>query len=728
MSTFVRAAGSSAVARPTSRPSERVRRRCASLERLEPRRLLASFPVTNLNDAGAGSLRDAITSANGIAGDDVIPIEVNGVISLASALPDLSSNIDVQGPGPELLTVRDSTGFLRIFTIAAGTVTLSGMTVADGSSSGIRNAGTLTISNCVVRGNRATTFGTSGGAGVYNSGTLTATGSTIRDNTAFGSGGGIRNVGGDVSLSDCAFINNVAQSGALARGNGGGIANSGTLSVITCTFDNNTAGTAGGGVFNGGTFAVSGSAFTLNTANYGGGVHSDPGAPGTVSHCTLNENGAGTGGGIAVVGIGGAGSNPMNRTRGGTSEIEGSGYLTVTHCTLNGNSGGGIYNGEVLAVLSSTLSNNSGGGIVNDLGILLTVGNCTFRGNSGRGIYNFGGDASVFNSTFSDSGNGLYNDFFFEDFFPGTMTVANSTLAGSAASFAVNITGCSLTVNNSIVSSIAGAHLGSHNLIGGAPLLAPLADNGGPTWTHALLPGSPAIDAGSNALAVDGQGNPLVTDQRGPGFARIVGGTVDVGAYEVAAQVPVTVTESSFHYATAPHRLSFTFSGDVAAAIGTDDLLVQNLTTGQTVPQSAFDLAYNVATRVATFTYTGNGGGFGGVLADGNYRATLLASGMPLATDHVFNFRFLNGDANNDGRVNLQDFNVLAANFGQSPRDFTQGDFNYDSVVNLQDFNILAGRFGIVLTPALAPGFSERGGSVGEARIRVDDLPLDLLQ
>ena len=54
----------------------------------------------------------------------------------------------------------------------------------------------------------------------------------------------------------------------------------------------------------------------------------------------------------------------------------------------------------------------------------------------------------------------------------------------------------------------------------------------------------------------------------------------------------------------------------------------------------------------------------------------------------------LAGDANHDGRVNLQDFNRLAAHFGQSPRDFTQGNFNYDSVVNLQDFNRLAARFG----------------------------------
>jgi hypothetical protein len=84
---------------------------------------------------------------------------------------------------------------------------------------------------------------------------------------------------------------------------------------------------------------------------------------------------------------------------------------------------------------------------------------------------------------------------------------------------------------------------GSHNLIEdgsgglpdtitGDPQLGPLQDNGGPTWTHALLPGSPARNAGSNALAVDSTGAPLTFDQRGPDFARQVGSTVDIGAFE----------------------------------------------------------------------------------------------------------------------------------------------------------------------------------------------------
>ena len=104
-------------------------------------------------------------------------------------------------------------------------------------------------------------------------------------------------------------------------------------------------------------------------------------------------------------------------------------------------------------------------------------------------------------------------------------------------------------------------------------------------------------------------------------------------------------------------------------------------------------LSYDAATNTATVT-------FDGPLPDGRYTATLLAAGItgtagvPMASDYVFNFFILRGDANHDGRVNLSDFNVLAANFGQTNRTFSQGDFNFDEAVNLLDFNLLAGRFG----------------------------------
>jgi hypothetical protein len=97
-----------------------------------------------------------------------------------------------------------------------------------------------------------------------------------------------------------------------------------------------------------------------------------------------------------------------------------------------------------------------------------------------------------------------------------------------------------IVMQNSIVAENAAAtdhndfvgndHFLSYNLIGGSPLLGPLQDNGGPTLTMALLPGSPAIDAGDPAPE-----DPPEWDQRGPGFPRIVNGTIDIGAFDVQA-------------------------------------------------------------------------------------------------------------------------------------------------------------------------------------------------
>ncbi len=184
------------------------------------------------------------------------------------------------------------------------------------------------------------------------------------------------------------------------------------------------------------------------------------------------------------------------------------------------------------------------------------------------------------------------------------------------------------------------------------------------------------------------------------------------GVFARRYRVRPNVTASSFAYRTVPHRVGFTFDEPVAASLGPDDVTVLNLTTSQTIPPTDFALAYDPATETATLTYVGAAG----ALPDGNYRATLHAAGVhapngnPLPADHVLEFRFLTGDANNDGTVNLSDFNLLAANFGQSGRDYTQGDFNYDGTVNLADFNLLAARFGASLAPdgAAVPG---RGGA-----------------
>ena len=113
------------------------------------------------------------------------------------------------------------------------------------------------------------------------------------------------------------------------------------------------------------------------------------------------------------------------------------------------------------------------------------------------------------------------------------------------------------------------------NLVGVAdPGLGTLADNGGPTQTIALLAGSPAIDAGSNTLAVDPQGNALTTDQRGTGFPRKVNGTVDIGAFEVQS-----VTNNPVPTLTAilPNRIGVGYSSPLTLTVTGSDFVSQSV-------------------------------------------------------------------------------------------------------------------------------------------------------
>lgn len=181
--------------------------------------------------------------------------------------------------------------------------------------------------------------------------------------------------------------------------------------------------------------------------------------------------------------------------------------------------------------------------------------------------------------------------------------------------------------------------------------------------------------------------------------------------------VPPTVNSASFIFdgfwlPDPPHRLTFDFSENVITSLGDDDLVLDNLTSGTSLPSSYWHVDYDLVSRRATVIFPGFRNR---TLPDGRYRAKLVAAGITdlagnrLPADYLFTFFVLSGDTDHNGNVNLEDFNTLAQNFGQPDRTFSQGDFNYDRMVNLLDFNILAMRFGQVLAaPALAGPFSSR--------------------
>jgi hypothetical protein len=225
--------------------------------------------VTTINDGTApvpaGSLREAlanvcpnspnntITFATG-AGQAFDPATGPHVIQLAAALPAITKNIIVQGPGANMLEVRGSQVNLnsfRVFTIgsAATNVNISGMTISGGSDAlgggGVSNAGTLTLSDCAVGTSSNTNITTGSGGGINNSGTLTIDRCTISNNVATVSGGGIFNAAlATLTVKNSTISTNTSNGGANT---GGGVNNAGTATFTNVTV---AANLLGGGIVN----------------------------------------------------------------------------------------------------------------------------------------------------------------------------------------------------------------------------------------------------------------------------------------------------------------------------------------------------------------------------------------------------------------------------------------------------------------------------------------------
>ncbi len=354
--------------------------------------IAATFTVTNANDSGAGSLRQAMTDANAAAGADTVvfgsPFSSAQTIQLATSLPDYNSSdpLTITGPGSNLLTVRGNDTF-RIFTLTTNsTVTLSGMTITNGRDTffgggGIyKQFGTLSITNVVITANAA-----NGGGGVqlFNGAILNAANSTISNNAA------INGEGGGISAIQSSLINltNTTVSGNTATGSGAGIrATDGATAVINgSTFTNNaTTGGAGGGVSSNVSVAVSNSTFTGNSAYNGGGAISNTGTA-TVTNCNISNNSSARGDTFGGAGGGGIAS-------GGTSlTIIGSNISNNTSARVGGGIARGANGATTTIITDSTISNNTvtstegsegGGGIILGGNDTSTITRTTISGNS----------------------------------------------------------------------------------------------------------------------------------------------------------------------------------------------------------------------------------------------------------------------------------------------------------------------------------------------------------
>ena len=377
-----------------------------------------------------------------------------------------------------------------------------------------------------------------------------------------------------------------------------------------------------------------------------------------------------------------------------------SGKLTLRSSTIAGNSvantpaekglpavssfGGGISAANVLLV-NSTLTGNSaaGGGAIDGANVVLI--NSTISGNTANGGAAISADSvSLTNSTVTLNTSTLANT---GAIAVGNAIIKNSIVSANTAALSSrssDVVATAATINYSLIGSMQVAFLDTqasgNNQFVTNPILGPLQANGGVVSTHAPLANSPAINRGSNLLAIDDLGNSLITDQRGGGFARIIGSSVDIGAVE-------TGTQPTFDFGDAPASFPVLLLNDGARhAIGA-------LKLGATLSAEA--------NGQVSATATGDTSGDDGVIilaslvavagATTTSSVSVIASG-PGKLDAWIDFN-RDGDWNDEGEQildsaaivqgdNLVSFNVPAA--GTSPLGGgTFARFRFSSVGNL---------------------------------------------
>jgi len=445
--------------------------------------------VTTSNDDGPGSLRRAIALASP---KSIITFDphLHGTIWLTSRDLVIGKPLQIRGPGANVLAISSGSHDYKVEISLGAVVSISGLTFNKSkklSSSFIYNEGSLTLTDSVISDNEG---------GIFNDGgTLTLAHTAVLDNTASSDGGGIYNDNGMVKLIDSTITGNVAASNSQ----GGGIANiGGTVSLVNSTVARNSSTGNGGGIFNFGTLTLTNSTISGNmTIGNGGGIANYSlknvaiSSTVTLINSTVSSNTTiGNGGGIANYSYNSALASSM---------------LTLTNSTVSENTASG--------------SGSRGGGIFN-VGSWTNIIFCTIYDN----IATQGGGVFIAKSSTNKS-------------IPNQVQMRNSIVAGNHAQSSQDIVGPLTSYGYNLIQDASGATFaqnGQHNsdivVDTHANLKINPALTGRPPQTHALLPGSPAIDKiPLNACHVNG----VSTDQRG--VRRPQGAACDIGAYEYIA-------------------------------------------------------------------------------------------------------------------------------------------------------------------------------------------------
>jgi hypothetical protein len=505
------------------------------------------------------SLRDAINAidSGAIAAGSTIQLNA-GVYTLSSgggAIGDLfiSASMTVTGAGAGGsggTTIQQTDGTTKVVDVSGGTVTLSSLEITGGRQGvapsitcndetgggiAVGASATVALTSDLITGNQVngdnldncTISHTAFGGGIYSSGMLTLTDTVVSNNKAIGSGGP-----------------NGSSPGGGADAYGGGIyADAGTLTINAGSITGNTT-TAGDGGDNG-----SGQGWP-GAVGGGGGIYTLNATPVVLARVTVSQN-------TATGGSGGTGNTTTNAgaaggAYGGGLEVNNSQsapVVTITDSTFSGNSaaggahgaatsygGGGaiaVINADLhpLTVVNSTITANQavqgatsfegGGGISADD---VTLASDTIAGNSAPGSASSGGNLGLVHATIDDTivaggSAGVAGT--------GNCDAGMTLLAGSGHNLEDSGAGTSPHCNFSSAN-------GDQLVAPGGAGLGPLASNGGPTQTMALLAGSPAIGNGGGCTDPTSNNAPLTVDQRG--YSRPV--PCDIGALQADGVAP----------------------------------------------------------------------------------------------------------------------------------------------------------------------------------------------
>ncbi len=397
---------------------------------------------------------------------------------------------------------------------------------------------------------------------------------------------------------------------------------SAVIDGVTLTGGDKVDPQLGGGLFvdDNGTLVMTNSTITGNTAFQGGGFYTR-GTNVTLTNVTISNNSATDRGANVAADVVGLETFTMNGVTisggatpgmGGGMYVSGGGLVTLSNGSVSNNTGslggGGIANFGRVAVYGSTLTGNSGanGGAIYNGGSPFSVTNSTIAGNTattaGGGVYS-NAPALIEFSTLSANSAPAGGNIFHSGAPLNIQNIISANHAGGGDCVTLVPPGF-VSLYSLVEDGGCGVAPGSGNL-NGDPSLGPLANNGGGTLTFALLPGSIALDAGSNALVPAG----LTTDQTGA--ARIQGASVDMGSVEgVGTGASVSVSSISRAGASPTNAASVswtvTFSGSVTGVTAANFSLVTSGLTGASIS--------NVSGSGTTWTVTASTGTGDGTL------------------------------------------------------------------------------------------------------------------